>query len=66
MLCLDAVSMRENGTVPFGTFLFGTEPFHASHVNAKQVQMVPEVTEMEVEFALSHKNPVLSSIWRVK
>ena len=39
----DPVYARENGTVPCGTVLLGTEQFHASCVSAKRFQMVPEL-----------------------
>ena len=34
---------------------FGNEPFFASSVNTKRIQMVPEVITMEEECVLSHK-----------
>ena len=58
---IDPVYTRENGTVPSGT-----EQSHASCVNAKWSQMVPEVITLEEECVLNCKNPVFCGIWRVK
>ena len=59
----DPVYARENGTVPCGTVLLGTEQFHASCVNAKRFQMVPELITRGggEECVLNHKNPVFFS-----
>ena len=53
MECANQWNVRTNGTVPFGN-----EPFHRSNVNANGFQMVLQVSTMEEECVLNHRNPV--------